>query len=336
VGRYLAGRLLQAVVTIFVAVVVVFLLIRLLPNNPVLSRFGQHAVPEQVAIEMARQGWDQPLLAQLKNFIASALGDGDLGESFFLNETVVEGIERTFPATLELALSALMLAVPLGVVAGVAAAVWRNRLPDYLCMSGSLLGVSVPVFFLGICLMFMFPQMPTRGRLPLGADFDASSGFIVIESLFRGRFDIFNAALRHLCLPAIALSTIPMAVIARITRSSMLDVLSADYVRTARAKGASPPRVVARHALPNAGIPITNIAGLQIGVLLTGAVLTETVFDWPGMGTHLVDAVRLSDYNVVQGCTLMIVTLFVAISLVLDVIYLWLDPRIRFSGGADG
>ena len=324
---FLAGRLVQALATTLVAILLVFVAIRTLPTNPVLARAGQHAVPEQIQAEMAKQGWDKPILVQAKVFFVQVLTTGDLGKSFFNDdENVSDGLARKFPATVELSLAALLLAIPLGVFAGIAAAVWHNRAPDYLCMIGSLLGVSIPVFFLGICLMMIFRNMPTGGRYPVGLDVD--HGFVVLRSLFDGRWDILRIALRHLCLPAIALSSIPMAVIARITRSSMLEVLSADYVRTARAKGASLWRVVMRHALPNVSIPVANIAGLQIGFLLAGAVLTETVFNWPGLGRYLVEAVQRSDYSVVQGCTLLLAVLFVTINLLLDIIYVWLDPRI--------
>ncbi|MCH8922722.1 MAG: ABC transporter permease [Planctomycetes bacterium] len=300
-----------------------------MPTNPFLAQFGNHAVPDQIEQQMEEHGWNDPIYEQAGDFLQKLIIDRDLGNSFFIPaESVSEGLWRTFPATIELALAALVLAIPIGVLAGIAAAVWRNRPPDYLCMIGSLLGVSVPVFFLGICLMLIFTDMPTGRRMPFGMNFTSHTGFIVLESFFRGRFDVTAAALRHLVLPALALSSIPMAVIARVTRSSMLEVLSADYVRTARAKGASLWRVVMRHALPNASIPVANIAGLQIGFLLGGAVLTETVFDWPGLGRHLVTAVLKSDYNVVQGCTLLVAVLFVSINLLLDVVYVWLDPRV--------
>jgi ABC-type dipeptide/oligopeptide/nickel transport system permease component len=329
--QYFLRRLLVSVPTALVALVAVFVAIRVVPNNPALARFGQHAVPEQVAAEMQRRGWDRPVLAQLGDFIRQLATTGDLGESFFYPETVVDALRRTFPATVELAIAAAVIALPCGVLLGVAAAVWRNRWPDVLCATGALVGVSVPVFFLGIMLRYWFTGMPTGRRLPLGMGFDSTSGFILIESLLRGRFDVFVAALRHLCLPAIALATIPLALVARITRAAMLEVLSADYVRTARAKGSSAWRVVLRHALPNASIPVVSIAGLQISQLLTGAVLTETVFDWPGLGRRLVDAVLKSDYPVVQGATLLIAIVFVAMNLLTDFIYVLLDPRLRLE-----
>ena len=332
---FLLRRVAVALATVLLAVVLVFFAVRLLPGNPILARFGQHAVPEQVAAEMERQGWDRPLVVQLADYLWGIVARGDLGVSL-LHPTTRVGSElrNKFPATLELALAALLLAIPAGTLAGVAAAVWRNQLPDFVCTTAALLGVSVPVFFLGICLMsisdnWLGGYFPIGGRLPIGSQFEAASGFFVFESLLRCRFDIFSEALKHLCLPALALSSIPAAIVARITRSSMLDVLATDYARTARAKGCARNRVVFRHALPNAAVPIVNIAGLQASLLMSGAVLTETVFSWPGLGSYLVHAVQTSDYGVVQGAMLLVATIFAASNLLLDIVYAWLDPRIR-------
>jgi len=328
---YVVRRLAIAVPTTFVALLLAFVAIRALPGNPILASYGQHAVSGQVEQKMEELGWDKPLYHQFWTFLSDMLTRGDLGTSFLTDETVGQGLRRTFPATIELAFAALLIAIPLGIAAGVVAALWRNRWPDYLAMTGALLGVSVPVFFLGICLMYLFPAMPYNQRLDVLIDFQSTSNFIVIESLLRGRFDVFLNALKHLCLPAIALSSIPTAVIARMTRSCMLEVLSADYVRTAKAKGASPLRTVMRHAFPNASIPVVNIVGLQLGTLLSGAVLTETVFNWPGLGRHLVKAVLSGDYAVVQGAILLIAIVFVLTNVVVDVMYVLLDPRIRLE-----
>lgn len=343
---YFLRRTLAAFATVALALVLIFFAVRVLPNNPVLARFGQHSVPAGIEREMARQGWNRPLLVQLWDYVSTLATTGDMGESLFRSgENVSEALLEKFPATVELAVAAMLIALPLGVLLGIAAAVWRNRWPDYLCMTGALVGVSVPVFFLGICLMTAvhalspyipaLGQIPTGRRMPVGVFWDSTTGFDTMEALLRGRLDLFTAALRHLLLPALALSSIPAAVIARLTRSSMLEVLSADYVRTARAKGNSYWQVVLRHALPNAAIPIANIAGLQASMLLSGAVLTETVFEWPGVGRYLVTAVQSSDYNVVQGTMLLIATMFVLTSLALDLLYAWLDPRIRLSGGSN-
>lgn len=328
---YVMRRLLQASVTLVVAVSLVFIAVRMLPGNPVLARFGQHVDPRQVERLRVEQGWDRPILTQLGEFLWQVATTGSLGESLARsNENVGEELGRRIPATIELTLAALTIAIPVGLAAGVAAAVWRNGWIDYACMTGSLLGVSVPVFFLGICLRAAFPGMPPGFRLPHWVlDFEPLTGLYAVDTVLRGRWDLFLLALQHLCLPAIALSTIPMALIARVTRASMLEVLSADYVRTARAKGARSWRQVWRHAFPNAAVPVTNIVGLQTGLLLSGAVLTETVFDWPGLGKYIVDALLVNDYVVVQAGGIVVAALFVSLNFLLDLLHLWLDPRLR-------
>ena len=328
---YLLRRLLQAVLTMAVAASLVFLAIRVLPGNPLLAKFGQHPDAEQIEKIMHEQGWDRPLPTQLGSFFLEVLS-GDLGEAPSQgNEPVIEALRRRVPATIELTLAAVAIAIPLGIAAGIAAAVWRGRWPDHVCMAGALLGVSVPVFFLGICLRAVFTGMPVHGRLPDSVLFDPITGLYLLDTLLQSRFDLFIDAVRHLCLPAVALSSIPTAIIARITRSSMLDVLQADFIRTAKAKGASAWRVVWRHAVPNAAPPIVNIAGFQIGLLLSGAVLTETVFDWPGLGQYIVKAVSENDYVIVQAGALLIAGIFVVANLMVDLLYVWLDPRIRLT-----
>jgi len=332
VSAFLVRRTLHAIATTLVAGAIIFIAVRLLPNNPVLARYGQHVTPEKVAEEMQDQGWDRPLPAQLGSLLAG-LARGDLGESFVINPgmPITSILARTLPATIELTLAAMALAIPLGVLAGAASAIWRNRIPDVIFSSAALLGVSVPVFFLGICMLSIFSTMPTGMRLPPAIDYEFTTGFYLLESLARGQFALFAIGLRQICLPAVALSTIPMAVIARIARSSLIEVLTADYIRTAAAKGASFRRVLWKHALPNASVPIVNIAGFQFGMLLSGAVLTETVFSWPGLGREMVGAVKASDYAIVQGGALLIALMFTTLNLVLDCLYLWLDPRIRMT-----
>jgi peptide/nickel transport system permease protein len=329
-------RLGHALITIVVAVSLVFIAMRVLPGNPLLARFGQHPDARQMLELKKKYGWEQPIVVQLGRFFWQVLTTGDLGQSLARsNVSVSRELRQRLPATLELTLAALLIAVPLGVAAGTLAALFRNRWPDRLCMAGSLLGVSIPVFFLGICLRSVLTGLPTSQRLPSHIfDFEPLTGLYLLDTLLRGRFELFPLAARHLLLPAVVLSTIPMAVIARITRSSMLDVLSADFIRTARAKGAGLWRIVLRHALPAAGVPITNIAGLQVGLLLSGAVLTETVFDWPGLGQYIADAViRDKDYVAVQAGAIVIAVVFVTLNLILDIVYFWLDPRIRLAGG---
>jgi peptide/nickel transport system permease protein len=329
---FLARRLLLAVPTTLAAVLVVFVAVRVVPGNPALARLGRHVNPEQVAEEMRRHGWDRPVIAQMGEFLRGLLLRGDLGRSFYDGRPVTEELLRRFPATIELSLAALLLAVPVGIGAGVLASVYRNRPPDLLCMTGAMLGVSVPVFFLGMVLILLFtPGLPGGGRLDVRSLFQPPTGFVLLDSLLARRTDVFVDALRHLVLPALALSTIPAALIAHITRSSMLEVLGADYVRTARAKGVSPTATLWRHALRNAAVPVVNIAGLQLAYLLAGAVLTETVFQWPGVGTYLVKAARDRDYAAIQGGTLLVALTFVLVNLLVDVLYAALDPRIAYE-----
>ena len=330
---YISRRLFQAAITMLVAVSLVFIAMRILPGNPFLAQFGQHPDAEQIAKLKVEYGWDLPIHQQLGRFFWGLATTGDLGKSIARsNENVTDELKRRVPATIELTLAAIAIAIPLGIAAGIAAAVWRNRFPDFLCMFAALVGVSVPVFFLGICLRAMFTNMPIGFRLPAYVfDFEPVTGLYILDTIIQGRFDLLGPAIRHLCLPAVALSSIPMAIIARITRSSMLEVLSSDFVRTARAKGSPHWRIVLRHALPNASVPIVNIAGLQIGLLLSGAVLTETVFDWPGLGKYIVDAVKENDYVIVQAGALVIAVIFVLTNLIVDLLYVWLDPRIRLS-----
>lgn len=323
------SRLLQAVVTMLIAVLAVFVAVRVLPANPVIAQFGQHAVPEKIEMEMAERGWNDPIWKQAIRFVGQ-LAQGNLGESFARQgEKISTRLSHAIPATAELAVAAMLIAVPLGIGIGIIAALWRNRWPDWLSMGIALLGVSVPVFFLAICLIVMFPSMPSGFRLPPGTQHSMTTDFYFLESLFTGQWQITAKCIRHLILPATALATIPLAVISRITRNSMLEVLDSDYLRTARAKGASMFRMILRHAFPNASLSVMNIVGFQLGMLLTGAILTETVFNWPGLGRYVVDAIRDYDYAVVQACALVISAIFVTLNLILDVLFLVLDPRLR-------
>lgn len=330
---YLAGRLAHAAVTLVVAVSLVFLAVRVVPGDPLLARFGQHPDAQQMARLRKEYGWDRPLVVQLGQFFWQVLTTGDLGRSLArTNQPVGREVAQRMAATVELALSALLLAIPLGIAAGTAAAVWRNRWPDRLAMALALAGVSVPVFFLAICLREVITFLPASGRLPPVArlGFTPRTHLYLLDTLLQGRWDLWLATLRHLLLPSLVLSTVPMAVIARITRSTVLEVLGADYIRTAWAKGNSLWRVVWRHVLPPAAVPITNIAGLQVGLLLSGAVLTETVFDWPGLGRYLVQAVLGDkDYVAAQAAAIVVAALFVTLNLILDLLYAWLDPRLR-------
>ncbi len=330
--RQVASRLAIAVSTWAVAVALIFVAMRVLPGNPLLARFGQHPDAKQIEQISREQGWNRPMVLQLGEFFWKLGTRGDLGKSIARSHvSITDELRVRVPATIELTLVACLISIPLGITMGVAAAVWQGKWPDVTSMAAALLGVSIPVFFLGMILRGVFTFLPTSARLPLNEfNFQSITGLMLVDTLLRGRPDLWIASVRHLILPALTLSSVPMAIIARITRSSMLEVLHADYVRTARAKGASFARIVWRHAFPNAAVPVTNIAGLQIGLLLSGAVLTETVFDWPGLGQYMAAAVvRDHDYLAVQGGAVVITAVFIGMNLLLDVVYLWLDPRMR-------
>ena len=330
---YVLRRLGHAAITWLVAVALIFIAMRVLPGNPLLARFGQHPDAAQIERLKRENGWDRPLLVQLGDFYYRLFTTGNLGESIARSgSSISDELAVRMPATVELTFAALCLALPLGILAGVVSAQWRGKWPDALVSTLALVGVSVPIFFLGVVLREVFTGLPTAQRLPPVAEagFTPLTGLYLIDVVLRGRLDLLPSVIAHLLLPAVTLATVPAAAIAKISRGAMLDALHADYIRTAGAKGAAWWRIVWRHALPNAAVPIANIGGLQIGLLLTGAVLTETVFDWPGLGRYLSDAVvNNRDYAVVQAGAIMIAALFAVLNLLLDLLYMWLDPRIR-------
>ncbi len=330
---YIARRLLTALPVLLGVSFVVFLTVHLLPGDPAMAILGEKARPQDLERLRREHGWDQPFLVQYGRFLQRLVTTGSVGRSYRTNLDVRDEVLRTFPATIELSLAAMLLATFLGVGAGILAARFQNRWPDVLSMGLSLVGVSVPVFFLGMLLLISFtPGLPTGGRLPSVVDYDESTHFVLIDVLRVGRTELIPVFLRHLLLPAIALSTVPMAVIARITRTSMIEVLSSDFIRTARAKGLPERRVVLGHAFRNALIPIMTTVGLQFGTLLAGAVLTETVFSWPGIGRFVVEAITGRDYISLQGGVLAIALAFVLVNLVVDVLYALVDPRVRVGG----
>jgi ABC-type dipeptide/oligopeptide/nickel transport system permease component len=306
VWRYILKRLLLAVPVLFGVSVVVFVAIRRIPGDPAQIMAGQAATQEVVEEIRRSLGLDQPLPVQYLYFLRNLLR-GDLGRSLFNGAPVVEELAQRFPRTVRLAFASLLVATFIGVPAGIAAATHRLSWVDTLVMVLALAGVSVPVFWLGLNLILVFSVR--LGWLPA---FGYETG-------------------RHLILPSVTLGVASAAVIARMTRSSMLEVLGQDYVRTARAKGLPERSVVYRHALRNALIPVVTILGLQLGTLLSGAVLTETVFAWPGIGRLLVEAVLARDYPVVQGTILLIATTFVVLNVAVDILYAFLDPRIRYT-----
>lgn len=296
---------------------------------------GERGVdPAMHAEAMKRLGLDQPLPLQYIHYIGRAV-HGDLGTSIITNTSVAGEFFARFPATVELSLCALVFALAVGLPAGVIAALRRGSAIDHGVMGTALTGYSMPIFWWGLILIMVFSSYlgwtPVSGRIAVEYDFPHPTGFMLIDALLAPDEGAFKSAVSHLILPAIVLGTIPLAVIARMTRSSMLEVLREDYIRTARAKGLSPARVVVVHALRNALIPVVTVIGLQIGTLLAGAVLTETLFSWPGVGKWLIDAIGRRDYPVVQGGILLIATLVIVVNLVVDLLYGVLNPRIRHT-----
>ena len=312
---FLARRLGLVLVTFFGITVFAFALIHLIPGDPVMLMFGERNVdPAQLDQLRAQLGLDRPLIVQYGLYVWHAL-HGDLGTSLATHDSVMDEFLTHFPATVELAVSAMLIAVLVGVPAGIVAALRRGSTTDYSVMGLALAGYSMPIFWWAILLILLFSVTlgltPVSGRIGITYDVAPATGFMLIDSLLSDDSGAFRSALSHLVLPAIALGTIPLAVIARMTRSAMLEVLNEDYVRTARAKGLSPLRVVGLHALRNALIPVITVVGLQVGSLFGGAVLTETIFAWPGVGSWLIHGIARRDYPVLQGGILMVASIVI-------------------------
>jgi peptide/nickel transport system permease protein len=332
--RYIVRRLLLLVPILLGVSILIFCWIRALPGNPASALLGERATPELVKQYKERYGLDRPIPVQYWDYLKVTI-KGDLGVSTSSRRTITEEIRRRFPATVELALGAMLFAVCLGIPLGFMAAKRYGGLLDNLGLVGSLIGISIPIFVLAIILKYFFSVkwhlLPSVGRESLESDAEHPTGFYILDAIITRDWNALWDDIQHLILPAIALGTIPLAVITRITRASVLDVQNEDYVRTARAKGL-PPRIVdRRHVLRNAMLPVTTIIGLQTGLLLSGAVLTETVFAWPGMGSWLAAAIFSSDYPVLQGGILFLAFVFVIVNLLVDISYAFINPRIRLS-----
>ena len=328
-------RVALVVPTFLGITLLVFTLIRLIPGDPVEALSGERGMTEERHQRLLHEfGLDRPLPVQYGDYVWKAL-HGDLGLSAITHEPVFSEFMARFPATIELSFVAMLLALAIGLPAGIVAAVKRNTAWDYSVMGASLTGYSMPIFWWGLLLILTFSVWlgwtPVSGRIAIQYDIAPVTGFMLVDSLLAGDKGAFRSALSHLILPAIALGTIPLAVIARMTRSSMLEVLREDYVRTARAKGAGRIRVVAVHALRNALIPVVTTIGLQVGTLLAGAILTETIYSWPGIGKWLVEAIHRRDYAAVQGGILMTATIIIGINLIVDMLYGVINPRIRHA-----
>lgn len=331
--KFLATRVGLVIPTFVGVTLLTFALIRLVPGDPIELLVGERGIdPARHAMLRAELGLDQPLLTQYGIYITDVLS-GDLGKSIVTKTPVIEEFFDLFPATVELSICAILLATALGIPIGILAAVRRGSFLDYATMGVSLTGYSMPIFWWALLLILFFSVhlgwTPVSGRLSVMFFIEPVTGFMLIDTLLSDEKGAFGSAVRHLILPAIALGTIPLAIIARMTRSSMLEVLGEDYIRTARAKGLPPLRIIALHALRNALIPVVTVIGLAVGVLFAGAILTETIFSWPGVGKWLVESVRRRDYPVLQGGVLLVACVVMAINLLVDILYGLINPRIR-------
>jgi peptide/nickel transport system permease protein len=332
--RYVIRRLIMAVPVLIGIMTAVFALLQMIPGDPALALAGEKSSVEQVARVREEFGLNDPLPVQYVRFLQAAFSL-NFGESLRTHQPVAGELRQFFGATMELSAAALVIALLIGIPAGVIAATHRSTPLDYGTMIVALVGISTPVFWAGIVLIYLLSfrlgLFPIGGIIGTGISLDHVTNAYVLDSLLTGNWAAFRSSMHHLLLPAFVLSTIPMAIVARLTRSSMLEVLGQDYLRTARAKGLEEQRVVVRHALKNALIPIVTAIGLQFGSLISGAFLTETVFGRPGLGRYIVAAIGARDYPVIQGTVLVVAVAFVLINILVDVAYAAIDPRIHYA-----
>ncbi len=333
--RFILTRVLMLVPTFMGVTLAAFAFIHLIPGDPIEILVGERGIdPERHARLLHEMGFDRPLWEQYLGFLGQVL-QGDLGKSIVTKQPVLDEFLTLFPATIELSVCALTIALLIGLPAGIFAAVRRGTAFDHTVMTVSLAGYSMPIFWSGLMFIILFSGIlhwtPVSGRISALLWVDPVTGFMLIDALLSDEEGAFTSAVRHLILPSVVLATIPLAVIARQTRSAMLEVLNEDYVRTARAKGLAPLRVIGLHALRNALIPVVTVIGLQVGVLLAGAILTETIFSWPGVGKWLVDSIFRRDYPSVQSGLLLIASMVMIVNLIVDLLYGLINPRIRHA-----
>jgi peptide/nickel transport system permease protein len=355
-SQFIGRRLLLLLPVLIGVLLVTFAIVRLIPGDPCVTMLGERATPAKCEAFLERYGLNDNIMVQFGRYLQNMV-KGDLGNSIRFTRPVADLLAERLPLTMELTMLAMIFSTTVGVLLGVVSALKRNTIVDTITMIIANIGVSMPVFWLGLLLAYLFALvlkdtpfvLPPSGRFTAGVALqdldkfwglgeitglkkfivDLMSNSVLINVIITGDWKIFWDALKHLILPAVAVGTIPMAIIARMTRSSLLEVVGLDYIRTARAKGMVERRVISKHAMRNALIPIVTIIGIETGSLLSGAVLTETVFNLPGMGTALVSAILARDYPVVQGFTLVIAIIFVVVNLLVDMSYAYLDPRIR-------
>jgi len=333
-SAYIIRRILILIPTLLGVSVIVFLMLHMTPGDPAELLLGERATDETLNAMREHLGLNQPLYIQYGMFL-KRLMKGDLGETIWTRQKVWIEVKQRFPATIELSMVALCLSCFFGIIFGIISASKQYSIFDYLSMLGALAGVSMPIFWLGLIFMLIFSLnlgwLPISGRLSIDIDLEIITNFYILDAVLTRNWAALKDALWHIIMPAVTLSTIPMAIVARMTRSAMLDVLRQDYIKTAKAKGLSNFSVTFKHALRNALIPVVTTVGLQTGVLLGGAILTETIFAWPGIGKWMYDAVMQRDYMVIQGGTLFIAALFVVINLCVDVLYSIINPRISIQ-----
>lgn len=337
--KFFAQRAVRFIAVLFAISVVSFVFLGAIPGNPVQVLLGQHASRADIERVTQELQLDKPWYVRLGAYLTQ-VAHGNLGTSLADHQPVAQKLAEYFPATIELALAAMIVAIVIGIPAGIVAALNHRRPLDTLVTSGALIGVSIPVFWLGWMLLFLLAYEPTKiginifptgGRLDIRYDFPAHTHFMTVDALLAGDWRAFADAFAHLVLPAITLGTIPMAIVAKMTRAGMLEVLRTDYVRTAKAKGLGAWAVVVKHGLRNALIPIVTVIGLQTGLLLGGAVLTESIFSWPGVGRLAFEAISNRDYPLINGAVLLFAATFVVVNLIVDLLYAALDPRIRYA-----
>lgn len=332
--KYILKRILLTIPVLIGVSILTFSLIHLIPGDPAKSMLGTKATETQLELLREELGLNDPYIVQYGNFIGKIV-QGDLGESIQSNESIAYELLQKLPATIELTIFAMILAIAVGITAGVIAAVKQYSWFDNVSMTGALFGVSMPIFWLGLMMILLFSVqlqlLPPSGRLSSSIELETITNFYLLDSILTWNWAAFKDSFFHLLMPGIALGTIPMAIIARMTRSSMLEVMHQDYIQTADAKGLKKRIIIFRHALKNAFLPVLTVIGLQFGFLLGGAVLTESIFSWPGVGRYVYLSVLGRDYPVVQSTILVIAIIFVFVNLITDLLYKYFDPRIRYE-----
>jgi peptide/nickel transport system permease protein len=335
-GQYIARRLIALIPVMLGVSIVVFSLIRLIPGDPVTVMLGERARVEDIERVREEMGFNRPIYIQYLEWVGRILR-GDLGTSIINRTSVMGELKQRLPATIEMVIVGMFIGVGIGVGIGIISAIKRNSWLDLGATMGALLGVSMPIYWLALILIYALAVnrqlFPPSARLDVDLDVVRRTGFMLIDTLLMGDLHLFLNALWHLILPSLVLSTVIMPILARLTRASMLEVLGQDYVRTAESKGLRYQIVIIRHALKNALLPIVTVVGLQLGGLLGGALLTETIFSWPGMGLWTYRAILSRDYPIVQGAVLVSATIYVVVNLLVDISYAYLDPRIRYQSG---